>query len=453
MPQSAQVQTRTVTKLAVGHDHGNTGTTVYTIEAPEIPRGIQNVTTIPMGRIQQITFPSAVAEGSMEELQSLRAGTGRANAQKEEDGVISVDGGPEYFVGKLAQTQARSASTGRGDIHRYENQRSLIALLYGLGKLTKQDIEAWVVTGLPVETFKKGKAIRRGAKDILEGKHRFTLNRGEERYATIYVVNVLMEGAGGLIAQGLDGDDVRQSILDIGGRTTDGVGCAGQDPILHLCGGTPRGVEDSKAMLSRFVESDKRFKRALNPVETESVLRTHIRIKAALSILAAKKYDRTLSDLSESQISEILHDQQTLYARQLAEKYRITSQDITLAANKSLLKDLSLQDLEIRYRTLHARSQEIGYADLFNWTEQSLRSVGKDIASFASQLWRVDESGEVATDNALVLGSGGGAYYYLEDIVDIIPDIKACNDPELANAAGYANFAYSAVLEIMGIMV
>ena len=91
--------------------------------------------------------------------------------------------------------------------------------------------------------------------------------------------------------------------------------------------------------------------------------------------------------------------------------------------------------------------------DLYTWTEKSLRSVGKDIASFASQLWRVGESGEVATDNALVLAAGGGAYYYLEDVRELIPEIKPCERPELANAAGYANFAYSALLEEMGIVV
>jgi Response regulator containing a CheY-like receiver domain and an HD-GYP domain len=303
------------------------------------------------------------------------------------------------------------------------------------------------------ETFQKGKAIRRGAKDALEGDHRFVLNGGKERHARIHVVMVLMEGAGGLIAQGLDGDEVRQAILDMGGRTTDGVATEGQDPIRHLCGTLARGVEDSKEMLSRFVENDKRYKRALRAEETESILRTHIRLKAILGLLSQKMYHQPLSDLTPDQFEHVLRMQQTNVARTLAEQLKITEADIRILAQQSLLHDLCLQDLEVRYRTLHARGTEILPMDLYTWTEKSLRSVGKDIASFASQLWRVGESGEVATDNALVLAAGGGTYYYLEDVRELIPEIKPCERPELANAAGYANFAYSALLEEMGIVV
>ena len=156
-------------KVAIGHDHGNTETADYVIYAPELPAAgrVQPLQAIalPPGKIVQKTFPSAVAEGSKEELESLRVGAGRTAQSKGEELVISVNGGPEQFVGLLAQRQARQAFTGRGDIHRYESERSLITLLAGLGSLVEEEeIEAWVVTGLPVETFQKGKAIRRGAK-------------------------------------------------------------------------------------------------------------------------------------------------------------------------------------------------------------------------------------------------------------------------------------------------
>src|SRR5216110_529869 len=450
---------RVLAKVAVGHDHGNTETTDYIIYAPVIPQGRTGVgmqlATIPMGKVVHKTFPSAVAEGSKEELESLRVGTGRTAQTKNEELVISVNSGPEQFVGPLALRQARQAFTGRGDIHRYESERSLVTLLTGLGStVAEEDIEAWVVTGLPVETFKKGKAIRRGAKEVLEGDHRFSINGGPERHVRVHVVMVLMEGAGGLIAQGLDGDDVRQAILDMGGRTTDGVATEGQDPIRHLCAGLARGVEDSKEMLSRFVESDKRYKRALRAEESEFILRTHIRLKAVLSLLSPRMYQgKLLHDLTSDQFASLLETQQSSLARQLSEQFKITENHIRAAAQASLIQDLSFQDLEIRYRTIHSRGTEIQPIDLYTWTEKSLRSVGKDIASFASQLWRVGESGEVATDNALVLAAGGGAYYYMEDIRAIVPEIKACEKPELANAAGYANFAYSALLENMGVLV
>lgn len=449
---------RTLTKVALGHDHGNTETTDYIIYSPDIPQGkagAKQIATIPMGRVVHKTFPSAVAEGSKEELDSLRAGTGRTTQAKNEELVIAVDGGPEQFVGPLALRQARQAFTGRGDIHRYESERSLITLLAGLGSMIpEENIEAWVVTGLPVETFKKGKAIRRGAKEVLEGDHRFSINGGPERHVRVHVVMVLMEGAGGLIAQGLDGDDVRQAILDMGGRTTDGVATEGQDPMRHLCAGLARGVEDSKEMLSRFVESDKRYKRALRAEETESILRTHIRLKAILSLLSPRMYEGALlGELTPQQFDHLLETQQNSTARALKEQFKITENHIRSAAQASLIQDLSFEDLGIRYRTIHARGNAILPSDLYTWTEKSLRSVGKDIASFASQLWRVGEGGEVASDNALVLAAGGGAYYYMDDIRAIIPEIRACENPELANAAGYANFAYSALLEKMGIQV
>jgi hypothetical protein len=205
-------------------------------------------------------------------------------------------------------------------------------------------------------------------------------------------------------------------------------------------------------MLSRFVENDKRYKRALRAEETESILRTHLRLKAILDLLSQKIYHRLLVDLTPDQFGQVLQIQQTSSARALAEQFKITDADLRIQAQETLLHDLRLQDLEVRYRTLYARGTEILPIDLYTWTEKSLRSVGKDIASFASQLWRVGESGEVATDNALVLAAGGGAYYYLEDVRELIPEIKPCQRPEFANSAGYAHFAYCALLEEMGLL-
>src|SRR5260370_12253167 len=224
-----------------------------------------------------------------------------------------------------------------------------------------------------------------------------------------------------------------KALLDQVSRKTDGVANEGQEPIRHLCGTLARGVEDSKKILSRFVENDKRYKRALRAEETESILRTHIRLKAILGLLSQKMYHQPLSDLTPDQFEHVLRMQQTNVVRALAEQLKITEADMRMLAQESLLEKLCLQDLEVRYRTLHARGTEILPMDLYTWTEKSLRSVGKDIASFASQLWRVGESGEVATDNALVLAAGGGTYYYLEGVRELIPELKPCARPELAS--------------------
>jgi hypothetical protein len=110
---------------------------LQSFQQPDEQQPLQAI-SLPPGKIVQKTFPSAVAEGSKEELESLRVGAGRTAQSKGEELVISVNGGPEQFVGSLAQRQARQAFTGRGDIHRYESERSLITLLAGLGSLMRR---------------------------------------------------------------------------------------------------------------------------------------------------------------------------------------------------------------------------------------------------------------------------------------------------------------------------
>src|SRR6266568_1791141 len=79
--------------------------------------------------------------------------------------------------------------------------------------------------------------------------------------------------------------------------------------------------------------------------------------------------------------------------------------------------------------------------DLRRWTEEAMRNVGRDIATFASQTWANDELGGVATDMARVLLVGGGAYYFYREIARLIPHVIVPQQPELANALGYAALA------------
>ena len=83
-------------------------------------------------------------------------------------------------------------------------------------------------------------------------------------------------------------------------------------------------------MLSRFVENDKRYKRALRAEETESILRTHIRLKAILGLLSQKMYHQPLSDLTPDQFEHVLRMQQTNAARALAEQLKITEADMRI---------------------------------------------------------------------------------------------------------------------------
>jgi hypothetical protein len=94
-----------------------------------------------------------------------------------------------------------------------------------------------------------------------------------------------------------------------------------------------------------------------------------------------------------------------------------------------------------QYPQIYAHGQEISPIDLRQWTEEALRTVGRDIATFASQAWANDELGGVATDMAKVLLVGGGAYYFYRDIVNLILHVTVPPQPELANALGYASLA------------
>lgn len=94
-----------------------------------------------------------------------------------------------------------------------------------------------------------------------------------------------------------------------------------------------------------------------------------------------------------------------------------------------------------RFPLIYARGQEVNSLDLRRWTEEAMRNVGRDIATFASQTWANDELGGVATDMARVLLVGGGAYYFYREIARLIPHVIVPQQPELANALGYAVLA------------
>lgn len=95
-----------------------------------------------------------------------------------------------------------------------------------------------------------------------------------------------------------------------------------------------------------------------------------------------------------------------------------------------------------QYPLLYVNGQEVSPIDLHHWTEDALRSVGRDITTFLAQTWANGELGAVATDLAKVLLVGGGAYAFYRDIVRLIPHVTVPSQPELANALGYAELAF-----------
>lgn len=346
----------------VGYDPGNSETSVAVVN----PDGNQRV----------LTCPSYFCRGNYDALARIRTMSGRGQSihpsevLKSEEYVLTYPdtGASEYYVGELALSQGKGASSARGDISRYWSLIVLLLLLTVLGVCISDDeYEVHIVVGVPIETYSDQN--RRKVRNYLEGEHSYILN-GRRRRAVIYVERVITEGAGAMIAYG-DGRPVRQGVIDVGGRTTDLYTADGQAPLIQLCRGTALGVELAADLLNATVQS--RCGRTLTQQETQSILR---------AIVGGSQFQH-----------------------------------------------------------IYANGREISSIDLRRWTEEALRSIGSDIATFASQVWANDELGGVATDMAKVLLVGGGAYFFYQDIAKLIPHVTVPEQPELANAFGYAALA------------
>lgn len=210
-----------VATYAYGHDFGNaeTGGVLFA-----------------KGQRFSMSLPSATAPGSLERLQRL--GVNLADHEC----VLRMEDGTEYYVGRLAYTQSRAASTGRDDMHRYWSKRSLHLLLTTASLLLPDEHFALnVVTGLPVQMYLNDTESRKRIKQGLEGVHTFWVN-DRKRTIEVTVDRVIMEGAGAIIAYGMKGN-IKQGVIDIGGRTTDLFASHGQTPVSTLCSGKNLGVE------------------------------------------------------------------------------------------------------------------------------------------------------------------------------------------------------------------
>ncbi len=346
----------------VGFDPGNSETSL--------------VVVFPEGEQKTQILPSFVSRGSSDQLERFRSMSGRslvtpsaAGPQSGEYVIAHGDTGTsEYFVGELAMSQGSAATSARGDISRYWSHVSRLLLLTALGSVIPDaEFEAFVVTGLPIETYSDQN--RRKVGTYLEGDHRYVLNRRERR-AIVRMEKVIMEGAGAMIAFG-DDRPIRQAVMDIGGRTTDLYTANGQVPLVALCGGIALGVELAADLLSNTMQA--RCGRSLATQETRALLRATV----------GNGY----------------------------------------------------------YLPIYANGQEVSPIDLHLWTEEALRSVGRDIATFVSQTWTNSELGTVASDMARVLLVGGGAYYFYPEIAKLIPHVTVPHQPELANALGYTALA------------
>jgi hypothetical protein len=93
------------------------------------------------------------------------------------------------------------------------------------------------------------------------------------------------------------------------------------------------------------------------------------------------------------------------------------------------------------YPRIRANQSIIAESELAHWTQKYLREVGDMITERISKTWRTGETGRVAANFSQVDVIGGGAYYFINTIKEIIPFATGARDPEHANARGYGWFA------------
>jgi Actin like proteins N terminal domain len=224
------------------------------------------------GQLATLTIPSYAGRGSFNDLRRFRQMRSAqvGNVLQPEEYVLhclAIDRA-EYFVGRLALTQSRFATSARGDINRYWSPLMLLLLLTVLGALIPDaEFEVSVVTVFPIETYSDQN--RRKVRTALEGEHQFTLN-GRPRRAIVHIAKVIMEGAGAMIASGED-RSIRQAVIDIGGRTTDLYTADGQMPLISRCKGTALGVELVGDLVNQTFQD--RHGRVLTPQETHEIVR------------------------------------------------------------------------------------------------------------------------------------------------------------------------------------
>lgn len=278
--------------ITIGFDAGNSETTVAVRVG---------------GRVQCLTFPSAIGSGDYGELLRIRSGAGR-NASLDADEYAIEHRGASLFVGRMALEQARDATTGRGNTARYSGGHTLRLLLAACGKLFKEDVTVRLITGLPVKVFSQDEKAR--VQRSLVGAHTFTFN-GRPRRLTVDAAGVMMEGAATLFD--VAADPVPQCVIDVGGGSTDLFWAIGRRPLADRCDGYAAGVEKIGELLNKKVMAQPSGRR-LTDEEIRAVLWAHAS-KAPLPTLYSRGRELVLNgEISESIVA--VGEELTTFVRQ-----------------------------------------------------------------------------------------------------------------------------------------
>jgi plasmid segregation protein ParM len=355
-----------------GHDFGNA----------EMSGAILNKSGTPNAR----NIPTAFTKTNKAAMKGLGVEVNRKNAF-----VFQFEGEEvAYAIGELALSQSRDPWNGRGDIERYSSKHALRGMLTIASTLIKDEsFGLYVVGGLPAETYIKNTGLRRKIKSELDGTYKFTVDAGRTwRTAQVKVVNIVMEGAGALIAYG-DKDAASRAhesaVIDIGGRTTDLYVARGQVPVTEYCKGKPVGVETATLAFMEAFEN---------------------RHNLPLSLLQAREVMRT-------------------YAANHAPK------DPTDTTKRK----------RVPYPEVSVYGQIVEQSEIEQLVKEAINTTATEIVSFVASTWRQGDTGTVAGTFKPVLLIGGGFYYFFDAVKRRIKHLGHPDEPQNANVAGYVTLA------------
>jgi hypothetical protein len=229
------------------------------------------VSVLASGQMVARSIPTAFVKADVTALRNLGVDTTEAHLLQLQGEEIS------YAVGELALQQSIEPWTGGGDIQRYASTYSLRGLLtVATSLIPDPEFGLYVVTGLPAETYMKNTDLRHTIKSALDGTHTFTTDGGKTwRLAAIEVANVVMEGAGALIAYGDKqlSKTAESAVIDVGGRTTDLYVARGHVPVTDFCKGKPVGVESATQLVTDAFES--KYDRPLSRLEARDLMHAY----------------------------------------------------------------------------------------------------------------------------------------------------------------------------------
>lgn len=323
------------------------------------------------------TIPTAFAKVSARQLQNL-------DIDVADSIVIRLDGETvDWGIGQLVLRQSKEYWHGQDDIARYSSDHAVRGLL-GLVASLIPDKEAKIVvaTGLPAETYRKNRELRKAIARAFTGTHKFTIDGGKTtRTFHLEHAATLMEGAGALGLYMDASATLPGACVDIGGRTTD-LYVAGPDgvPQNEFCKGRKLGVVTAEAQFATSFEEKYGFEP--KPSEVKESLYAYVNTAKAKK----KPYP-------------------------------------SIGHNGKRIEDEELEVL----------------------ASEAVDMTAKEIVSFVASAWRESESSlDIGIRFSPIILIGGGAFYFLEALRKRIKHLQRPSDawgPVAANAAGYCRAA------------